>query len=115
MKAIVKGSIILIILASSMFSVSAFPTNPSKGENKLSTKLISAIDYPKIAEANNLEGVVYLKYSIQTDGSIEIIEMNYSNIIFAQHVRNKINKIFLPNTSLEPNEIYYAKFDFKLK
>jgi surface antigen len=115
MKAIVKTSMIMLILWGITFNSSANNATPSEINTIITNSLISVINFPEEAATLKLEGVVYLSYKVNQNGKIEILEMNYSNILFAQYMRKKISEINLNNLQIIPNESYSLKFVFNLK
>ena len=115
MKAIVKTSMIMLIIWGITFTSLASNATPSEIKSSITNCLVSAINFPEEAATLKLEGVVYLNYKVNQNGKIEIIEMNYSNIIFAKHIQKKISEISLKYLPSIPNESYYLKFIFRLE
>lgn len=88
-----------------MLSTFAFAGN----ENSQLEKAINReMTYPSFAEQDQLEGVVYVSFTYNTNNEVEILAINYSSEEFAKYVACKLNNI-------EPtNDMIGKEFNYKI-
>lgn len=72
------------------------------------------ITYPEFARKMNIEGVVFVCFTYNEDGYIEIICTNSSHEEFNEYIIEQLSNIRLRNGSVKIGKEYFAKFDFKI-
>lgn len=130
-----KTTKILTVCAAMFLTLSAFSSNTGisrkfenkKSENftyktfesiKLSDSRIaemvgSIISSPEILiQTQKQEGVVYVEYHIENDGSVVVDQLNTNNVLLGESVKMQIENLNFP-ISVSSNKKYYAKFNFK--
>jgi len=117
MKTTTKFIIGLIILALiSTTNVNAGNTHPTKF-GKIFKKIIT---YPDFAKQKNLEGMVVVCFSLDSDGIIQVKMTSESDVTLKDYVVNKLKnlKLFANEKNKEEinkDECYYVKFVFKME
>ena len=88
----------------------------------LNKALHKAISYPEFAKKQNIEGIVIINFTLDSDGNIQIKTTNESDVTLKDYVVNKlksINIFALKETNDDELEVkedeYNVKFVFKLE
>ena len=128
-----KTTRILTVCAAMFLTLSAF-SNPisksNKAENNNSNELIyktfesskvnservieivgSIVSLPVI-ENKNQEGVVFVEYHIEDNGSVVVDQLNSNNQILAESVKTQIESLYLLS-SVASDKKFCAKFNFR--
>ncbi|MEI7596818.1 MAG: energy transducer TonB [Bacteroidota bacterium] len=76
--------------------------------------IMSEIKYPDFAKEQNLEGTVYVEFSIDYDGTILVSQLNGNSEALNNYVKNEIENIYLlPSADAAKTYIYKFQFDRK--
>lgn len=71
------------------------------------------VTYPENAKIEKAEGMVLVQFSVNNNGQLQILQMNSSNPLLAEYVREKLAEIVVPTNMIQP-QIYSMKFNFRL-
>jgi len=107
---------ILAILMIGIFSLSFGKDRKENAEkaNKNQNTICSSIEYPTFATEKGLEGDVFVKYNVNADGSIVVLQC-YSRIPELQkYVCEELNKMNISGKSFEPKQNVVTKISFRL-
>ena len=72
------------------------------------------ITYPEFARKMKIEGVVFVCFTYNEDGYIEIICTNSSHEEFNEYIIEQLSNTRLRNGSVKIGKEYFAKFVFKI-
>lgn len=107
-----------IILALTFFAVissaSAAVAGPDiKGRNaKESIK--EAVVYPAFAIEQGLEGIVWLRVKVQSDGRVDVVQASSTSNDLLRYVVDKVESMVLNPEDYAASEPFNLKFDFVL-
>ena len=78
-------------------------------------KLNRVMSYPKFAEQDKTDGLVFVSFRIDEGGHTEILSMNASDERYAQHVENKLRDLgeTLRNDDPRIGQTLTYKFTFR--
>ncbi len=119
MKTTMKMIIGIVLL---IFIVTTTATAGKIDPAVLNKALHKAISYPEFAKKQNIEGIVIINFTLDSDGNIQIKTTNESDVTLKDYVVNKlksINIFALKETNDDELEVkedeYNVKFVFKLE
>lgn len=84
-------------------------TTPESRE--LNKALRKQIQYPAFAKQEKMQGMVAVKYEVQSSGNISVLEINASHQELEAYVRGKLEEVTINDRSAEG--IHYVKFVFR--
>jgi hypothetical protein len=101
------------ILIGLFLSLSALAmANTSFGEGKeLNREIKKKVNYPEFAKEAKLHGIVMVHFVVNSDGSIEVKEINASDSTLANYVKGQLEKIELEGRKAEGD--HHVKFSFR--
>ncbi|MBT3300843.1 MAG: hypothetical protein HOD63_17590 [Bacteroidetes bacterium] len=110
----------LILVLSVIFmlsgSVSANKINDPEAKMLSKTKVIKKVkqnvDYPQFAIEQDIRGDVYVSFTLNNDGSINIAEIHSTQVLLKEYVSDELEKITLKKDFVYPDESYIIKFKF---
>lgn len=86
--------------------------NFSSGEGKeLNKEIKKNINYPEFAKEAKLHGMVMVHFVVNSDGRIEVKEINASDSDLAAYVKEQIERIEVVERAAEGD--HYVKFRFR--
>lgn len=112
-KLIMKSISVLVILIFAV-SLSHASVNNRKPVTDLKTMIKNSVTYPEIAKKNQLSGFVLVSFNLDTNGKINVSEINANSIFLRQYVENKFKEIKIENPKTYSDNTFYYRFDFKL-
>ena len=101
------------ILIGLFLSLSAFAVaNSSIGEgSELKKEIKRTINYPEFAKKTKLHGVVMVHFVVNSDGSIEVKEINASDSDLGEYVKGQLERIEMIERNSEG--AHFVKFRFR--
>jgi len=86
--------------------------NSSSGEGKeLNKEIKKKVNYPEFAKATKLHGMVMVHFVVNSDGSIDVKEINASDSTLAEYVQMQLESIRLDELASQGD--HYVKFSFR--
>ncbi len=114
MKTIKIISVAVVILMMTGIASFAKGDNKSVKKNELNGILTKEVKYPLFAKERALEGDVYVLFTVNNEGKIEIDAMNYMDVELGDYVKECLNKIVINKNDIVPGKPKAIKFEFKL-
>lgn len=102
----------LMILAVSSVSAKRLPSAAAKLPASFKHKIEKAIDYPKYAAEEALEGDVWLKVCVNEESRVKIIDLSATNPILGEHVKKELSSLYVNNPGCMAGESFYLKIKF---
>jgi len=100
--------LILTILLSGLSSMG----NAPRGEgNELKKEIRKTVGYPDFAKADKLRGVVLVKFRVDEEGVISVMEINASDEHLGEYVTKKLESIHVEDRNAEGE--HFARFNFR--
>jgi outer membrane biosynthesis protein TonB len=102
---------LMLISATGSFAKTANTYNPTQIE-KLLKKTIA---FPEFAKKGNIEGIVLVSFTVNSDGSLNVNMTNESSDALKEYVVEKLLNIKLKPGNAEEGKTYNVKFEFKIE
>ncbi len=104
----------LILTTALLFSISLSSFSQSDSTEQLNTQMskIVKLDKEELPANRNKIEVVLFSFNVQPDGTIKVLDMNYSNEKIKKALMNKLSKAVLENKSVS-SKVHYFKVLFK--
>lgn len=85
----------------------------SSNPDELDKVIRKSMSYPAFAKNEKMQGLVLVKYAVQDDGTVRVLEMNASHSKLAQYVKDRLEGIVVADTSA--TGVHFAKFTFRFE
>lgn len=105
------------ILTTALLTVLTAVYTPANGmgnkrKNPIQTKISSAMTFPEIETCSMKPDFVIVRFAIDENGCIDILESNFSKNEFNEHVKSELSKIKFDPKEYKVGEKYTYKFSF---
>ncbi len=97
-----------LFLSLSTLSMANSPLGEGKELNK---EIKKKVNYPDFAKESKLYGVVMVHFVVNSDGSIDVKEMNASDSALGAYVQKKLESIEVDELAAQGD--HYVKFRFR--
>ncbi|MFZ4401230.1 MAG: hypothetical protein ACOYO1_14425 [Bacteroidales bacterium] len=101
---------ILAMLALLLISISSFAGND---ELNFKQSVITQIKYPEFAKTLRLEADVYISFTVNERGEIEVTQCNSISSELMDYVKKELKKINVNTDNEVIGKTFYFKFSFK--
>lgn len=93
---------------------SSYSSNPSQKDKytRVQDYINNRICYPECNKGDEVNGIVLVEYSINTDGSLNLSGINASNQLLKDYVKNQFCKIEIKDTSFAEDTSFICKYVF---
>lgn len=95
-------------------SAKKVPTVAAKLPADFKQEISKHIDYPKDAQADYIEGEVWMKVTLDENSMVRIVDLSATNQDLGNHVRKELDKLKIENTSFKNGNVYFMKVTFDL-
>jgi hypothetical protein len=109
--------IILKISTVILFTVFVFGfsnVNAEKPQSTLQKAISEQIKYPTFASEKQTEGIVFVKFSVNNDGTLAIAESNSLQEDLRTYVVDELTKLKVDTDAETMDKTYLWRFEFKL-
>jgi len=114
MKTIKIISIAILLIMMTGFASSAKDNNKTTQKNGLKTMLAKEVKYPAFAKEKYLEGNVFVQFTVNNEGKIEINAINYLDVELGDYVKECLGKIVVEKEDSTIGKTQVIKFEFKM-
>ncbi len=110
-----KRIVLLLTMAVGLlsFSIPAKAGTTGNLERLVEKRLEQAVVFPEFAAENQLEGAVFVSFSLSEDGKIEVNKLEATNQELGQYVSQKLASIDLGSVRLSDEHVFNYRFTFK--
>lgn len=108
---------IIIVLLSLFTATSGFSstTTPNSGqlEQAVQKQLDKTLSFPEAAAEQNLQGAVYVSFTVTPEGELIINDLESTSDVLGQYVETKLQTLDLSALQLEQAKAFHYRFTFK--
>ncbi len=117
MKTLKSGLFFLLVLAASLFTVPSYANNivevsPSK---EVRQQLATLIQNPNLAEHGLSEAELFLKFTINEAGEIQLLSINTESEYLVEFAKEKLHHQKIDYVDVPPNTVYNLRIKFELQ
>lgn len=112
MKQIISKIITVIIFTVFMFGFSS--ANAEKPQSKLQKAISDQVQYPTFASEKLTEGIVYVKFTVNADGTLSIAESNSLEEDLRAYVVDELSKMKVDVDNETIDKTFLWRFEFRL-
>ena len=114
----IKNNQMKTILLKAVFVIAVFisvtPALAAGNADPIVSQLKRQIKFPEGLKTEAEDAVVYVSFTVDTKGVVNIISMNASHPDASRDVIAQLNHLRLKTADLTAGEVYYVKINFKL-
>jgi len=105
---------IVLLLSITSFSAFSLNANDDANESKVKETVINQIEYPDFAKEQNIQGDVFVCFSVSRDGKVVVLSSNSAEEKLQNYVVQKMKTIDLSSVDVQVGYTYNVKFSFQL-
>lgn len=107
-----KTKITTVVIILMLFATSIFAKSP---QSELQQTIKSHISYPEALIQKQIQGSVFIEFTVKEDGKIEMLNCNSLSGDLMVYVVNEISTITVLSAPELTDQTFTMRFDFKLK
>jgi hypothetical protein len=106
-----KAKVLSLLVVAFLSLNVAFAAKPPAN---VKAEVVKEVGYPDFAIEEELEGDVYVSFTVKEDGKINVVEAHSTSTELKDYVTDKLETVKVDIFKTEANEKYNMKFTFNL-
>lgn len=114
MKRIFLLLVAIAFLCSGNIHAKKLPTVAAKLPNELKQVISEQLQYPKDAQNQYIEGVVWMRICVTEASAIKVVDISATNQELGEYVKKELSSLYIEKPGCKSGKVFYLKVKFDL-